>query len=134
MELLVQTEYQDVYRIKKGVRLIVNKFKKIIDENGNSDFISIYSKNNPYHNEGRDLRVLTADHYYAPKNKIYKSGQVIFDGSPVELVEDKNEWSYQIKTTGDSFSGKLEDIKLLLEEILGKVCEAHDLYNNENSN
>ena len=121
MEVLCQTEYQDVYRIKSGVLLVINKFR-IIERS----FISSYSKNRPYDKHSKDLRVLTDDYYYYPNNKTYKSGQVIYNHYPVELVDNKEEWSFQIKTTGDALSGTFEEITFLLNNILGKVCETND--------
>lgn len=73
MEVLCQTEYQDVYRIKSGVLLVVNKFRDMVDENGRKDFISAYSKNRPYHKHSKDLRVLTDDYYYSPTQRTYNA-------------------------------------------------------------
>ena len=126
MEVICQTEYQDVYRVKSGVLLVVNKFKIIVNENGSRDFISAYSKNRPYHKHSKDLRVLTADYYYSPTNKTYKAGQVVYGGYPVELVDNKEEWNFQIKTTGDALSGTFGEIALLLTNIFEKVCEANE--------
>ena len=126
MEVICQTEYQDVYRVKSGVLLVINKFKIIVNENGSRDFISTYSKNRPYHKHSKDLRVLTADYYYSPTNKTYKAGQVVYCGYPVELIDNKEEWTFQIKTTGDALSGTFIEITSLLMNIYGKVCEANE--------
>ncbi|MBR5604231.1 MAG: hypothetical protein IKW51_08480 [Bacteroidales bacterium] len=126
MELVCQTEYQDVYRVKNGVLLVINKFKDIVDKNGRRDFISSYSKNRPYHKHSKDLRVLTADYYYSPTHKTYKAGQVIYCGCHVELIDNKEEWVFQIKTTGDALSGTFNEIASLIMNIYGKVCEANE--------
>ena len=34
MEVVCQCDYQDIYRIKDGVLLIINKFKYIVDAEG----------------------------------------------------------------------------------------------------
>ena len=126
MEVLCQTEYQDVYRIKSGVLLVVNKFRDMVDENGRKDFISTYSKNRPYHKHSKDLRVLTDDYYYSPTQRTYKTGQVIYGCYPVELIDNKEEWTFQIKTTGDALSGTFGEITLLLTNIFQKVCETNE--------
>lgn len=126
MEVVCQTEYQDVYRVKSGVLLVVNKFKIVTDENGRRDFISAYSKNRPYHKHSKDLRILTADYYYSPTHRTYKAGQVVYNGYPVELIDNKEEWGFQIKTTGDALSGTFGEITLLLTNIFEKVCEANE--------
>ena len=126
MEVLCQTEYQDVYRVKSGVLLVINKFRIITDKDGRRDFISVYSKNRPYHSQCKDLRVLTEDYYYYPTKRTYKAGQVVYGGYPVEIIDNKKEWSFQIKTTGDALSGTFEDITLLLKNILEKVCETNE--------
>lgn len=126
MEVLCQTEYQDVYRVKSGVLLVINKFRIITDKDGRRDFISVYSKNRPYHAKCKDLRVLTEDYYYYPTKRTYKAGQVVYGGYPVELVDNKEEWGFQIKTTGDALSGTFKDITLLLKNILEKVCETNE--------
>ena len=41
MEILANTEYQDVYRIKDGVLLIINKFKPIKIEGIDHPYITI---------------------------------------------------------------------------------------------
>ena len=126
MEVVCQTEYQDVYRVKNGVLLVINKFKIISDENGGKDFISTYSKNRPYHKHSKDLRILTDDYYYYPTNRTYKAGQVVYGNYPVELIDNKEEWTFQIKTTGDALSGTFCEIASLIMNIYGKVCEANE--------
>lgn len=126
MEVVCQTEYQDVYHIKSGVLLVVNKFRTMLNENGEKDFISTYSKHRPYHAKSKDLRILTDDYYYTPTQRTYKAGQIIYGCYPVELVDNKEEWSFQVKTTGDALSGTFEEITLLLTNILEKVCETNE--------
>ena len=121
MEILCQTEYQDVYRVKNGVLLVINKFRIMARE-----FISAYSKNRPYHKHSKDLRVLTDDYYYSPTKRTYKAGQVVYGGYPVELVDNKEEWTFQIKTTGDALSGTFGEITLLLTNIFERVCETNE--------
>lgn len=126
MEVLFESEYQDVYRVKSGVLLVINKFKTMVNKDGRRDYISVYSKHRPYHKHSKDLRILTADHYHSPTRTTYKSGQVVYNGYPVELLDNKEEWTFQIKTTGDALSGTFNEIASLIMNIYGKVCEANE--------
>lgn len=120
MEIVCQSEYCDIYRIKDGVLLIVNKFKNT-RFNGQLHFIGMYSKNRPYFkNYKSGLRILTEDYYDSHYNETYKEGQVIYHGYPVELVNEE-EWEYQIKTTGESFSGDKDKILKLISEITQEI-------------
>ena len=117
MKIVCETDYQDIYRLKEGVLLVVNKFKYIANSDGKYDFISAYSKNKPYAKECQNqLRILTDDFYCRYSNTTYKEGQVLYRGYPVELVGE-NDWEYQIKTTGDAFSGDAQMIYRFIEEI-----------------
>ena len=124
MEVVCKSDYQDIYRIKDGVLFIVNKFKnKRFD--GKIHFIGMYSKNRPYFkNYKNGLRILTDDYHDSYYNETYKKGQVICHGYPVEIV-NKDEWEYQIKTTGESFSGNKDNLITLL----GSIENIIDQYN-----
>lgn len=50
------------------------------------------------------------------ENIIVPSGTILYYGRPVEIV-DKSEWNYQIKTTGEAFSGNLNNILKLINDI-----------------
>lgn len=44
-------------------------------------------------------------------------GTVLYYGRPVELAR-KDEWNYQIKTTGESLSGDFDEVTELLTSII----------------
>lgn len=127
MEVVCKSDYQDIYRVKDGVLLVINKFNCITDEEGNKNFIG-YSMRNKRYAKGcqSSLCVLRDDYNDTYRGKTYYAGQVIYEGYPVELV-DRHKWNYQIKTTGDALSGDLTEIIMLLYSILGRIVSEDDV-------
>lgn len=119
MEVVCKSDYQDIYRIKDGVLLIINKFR-FVTENGMQNYIGYSSVKNKRYVKGcqSSLCVLMEDYNY--RGYKYNAGQVIYDGYPVELT-DKSEWDFQIKTTGTALSGNIGDITMLLNTIIGRI-------------
>ena len=116
MQILCKSNYQDVYRIKDGVLLVVNKFDYVYDKDGFRRRVNTDRKNSKtYENNCKDLKVAT-DRIESYDNKVIKPGQVLYHGYPVELVP-KDKWEYQIKTTGDMFSGNANEIVEYIKEI-----------------
>lgn len=113
MEILCKSEYQNVYRVKDGVLFVVNKFKYIKNKKGYMYHLSnIDRKNSKTYKKGcKDLKILTKK--YKSNGVCFDVGQVIYQHYPVELT-DKNEWEFQIKTTGEYFSGNTEEMNLYL--------------------
>lgn len=122
METLAETEYQDLYRITDGVLLVVNKFKPI--DYGEDKYVSLYDPKVKSYNKGcqKQLKILKEDYYSKYEDVIVFQGTVLYYGRPVELA-CKEEWDYQIKTTGECFSGDIKKITELLNKILEKVKE-----------
>lgn len=116
MQVLAKTEYQDLYRITDGVLLVVNKFKPI--DYGENKWISLFNPNVKSYKKGcqKQLKILKENYYVRYESIIVPSGTVLYYGRPVELV-DKCEWNYQIKTTGESFSGNSNYILKLINDI-----------------
>ena len=119
MQILAETEYQDLYRVTDGVLLGVNKFKPI----DYSKYVSLYTaKTSKYHKGCQDgLKVLKNDYHHSYADVIIPKGTVIYHNVPVEPVTDKSEITYQIKTTGDLFSGNAERMQEMFEDILYRI-------------
>lgn len=116
MEVLANTEYQDVYRIVDGVLLIVNKFKRIIyDEDKYFKVFSSKAKLKSY-NKGcqKWLKVLKEDYYDTYSNITVPKGTVLYQNYPIEL---SNVYKYEVKTTGTSFSGNYAAVKNIINDI-----------------
>ena len=116
MQTLCKSDYQDVYRIKDGVILLINKFDYVRGDDGYRRSFFTTTKNTMTYASGcRDLK--KAIERIEGYNKTYAEiGQVLYHGYPVKLIPKKN-WNYQIKTTGDMFSGNANEILGHVEEI-----------------
>lgn len=119
MQALAETEYQDLYRITDGVLLVVNKFKPI--DYGEDKYVSLYDPKVKSYNKGcqKRLKILKEDYYKQYDDITVPKGTVLYYERPVELAR-KDEWNYQIKTTGESLSGDFNEVTELLNEILKK--------------
>lgn len=117
VEILAETEYQDLYRITDGVLLVVNKFKPI--DYGEDKYVSLYDPKVKSYNKGcqKRLKILKEDYYKQYDDITVPKGTVLYYGRPVELAR-KDEWNYQIKTTGESLSGDFDEVTELLTSII----------------
>lgn len=125
VEILAETEYQDLYRITDGVLLVVNKFKPI--DYGEDKYVSLYDPKVKSYNKGCQiqLKILKEDYYSKYEDVTVSQGTVLYYGRPVELA-DKSEWNYQVKTTGEALSGDYHEITELLKSILKKVNSSRE--------
>lgn len=116
MEVLANSEYQDVYRIVDGVLLIVNKFKRIIYDEDKYFSVSFSKAKLKSYNKGcqRWLKVLKEDYCDAYSNITVPKGTVLYQDYPIEL---SNVYKYEVKTTGTSFSGNYSTVKSIINDI-----------------
>ena len=124
MKIVAQTEYQDIYRITDGVLLIINKFEPLYIEG--VEYPRVYPVNRAgmrsYNkNCQQQLKVLKNEwhckgSWYTPAWSI-PAGTVLYGSIPVITVSDKNKWQYEIKTTGNMFSGNAIEILEMLRDI-----------------
>lgn len=128
METIVQTEYQDVYRLKAGVLLKVNKFKYIDYSDKNSQkFVTVdYSKAKCrlYDKNCKDLCILKEDYYDPFYCVTILNGTLIYGlpiGLPVEYCQNKSEWTYEVKTTGSAFKGTYLNIIQMINELMETI-------------
>lgn len=126
MEILAQTEYQDLYRISDGVLLVINKFTTI-EYPSQNPFIYIYLhdvKHKTYHKGCQNsLKELTEDYYNWCKNIIIPKGTIIYNNYPVKSTNDKSKWTYEVKTTGSCLGGSFNTVEDMLNTIL-KIMRA----------
>ena len=121
MQILAETEYQDLYRITDGVLLVVNKFVPIQYES--TRYFRVWKAKQSKYNKGCQscLKVLKEEYHDKYSSIIVPKGTVTYYDQPVISTKNKSEFDYQIKTTGDAFSGNFEKIKGLLNEIINKI-------------
>ena len=118
IEIVCQTEYQDIYRIRPSVLLVVDKFSAY-DEDGNciGSCNGYPIKTVPYHPK--------AEKYLRVKKGTSK---VIYCGSIVRKV-NPDKYNYKLKTSGDAFSGNIYEFNRLLlnvKEIM--KCYSKELF------
>lgn len=122
MEVLANTEYQDVYRIVDGVLLIVNKFlykdyskitKGIVRvTNTKKDNCKTYHKSCQSY-----LKELKKDYLDTYAAVIIPKGAILYHGYPVEPTTKPENYIYKIKTTGDAFSGDYSEVMDMINDI-----------------
>lgn len=121
METVVESEYQDIYRVTDGVLLIVNKFRRIDYSSQIERCVILYEGKYKSYNKNcqKQLKMLKEDcNMYGitiPK------GTVTYDLFPVEIVSDKADYKYEIKTTGNMFSGNNKSMLKMINEIISKI-------------
>lgn len=118
-ERIFKSEYQDVYRIKDGVLLLVNKY----EHNYNIYPWTIHQDSKPYLGS-KYLKILISNYEHEDYTcgKIWRvpKGMILADCRPVKLV-NKNKWKYEIKTTGNAFSGDKQEIIKYFNEIVSII-------------
>lgn len=129
MEILCKSDYQDLYRIKDGVLLVVNKFDYKKTDDGRAIYVCYRGRKTvKKYNDGcqDQLKVLKHEYECTYEQCVLEAGTVLYNGYAVELTSKEN-WDYQIKTTGDLFSGNQVDILELIDEVK-KLIEANKPY------
>lgn len=122
MEVLANTEYQDVYRIVDGVLLIVNKFlykdyskktKRIVRVN------DIRRGNCKTYHKGCQsyLKELKRDYLDSYATVTIPKGTILYRGYPVEPTTKPENYIYKIKITGDAFSGDYSEVMDMINNI-----------------
>lgn len=121
MKNVVNTEYQEVYRVTDGVLLVINKFTKMYpNEYVHSSRWGTKEKNSrrkTYHKDTKDLFIQQFDET-TWGGKIIPKDTILYYSEPVVATDNKYDWNYQIKTSGDSFSGGVNEIDNMLSDIL----------------
>lgn len=130
MEVLVNTECQDVYRIVDGVLLIVNKFlykdyskktKRIVEVNNTGrDNCRTYHKGCQSY-----LKELKRDYLDTYATVTIPKGTVLYHGYPIEPTNNPENYRYQIKTKGDAFGGDFTDMMAYLE-MIAEIMKEHN--------
>lgn len=121
MEVIANTEYQEVYRVTDGVLLVINKFTKMYpNEYVYSSYSGVKNKNGRRKTYGKNTKDLYIQQFdeVSWSGKEIPNGTVLYFSEPVIASNNKCDWNYQIKTSGDAFSGDKELIEKLLNDIL----------------
>ena len=92
MEIVAQTDYQDVYRITDGVLFIVNKFIPIDYSDETKEYIRVYRTKAKYKSYNKNcqtlLQVLKEDYVYKYCPVVVPKGTVTYMNIPVICTND----------------------------------------------
>lgn len=120
IEILAETDYQDLYRIADGVLLVINKFKRI--EYPSEPYFHVYTSDAKYksYNKGcqKWLKVLKEDYKSKYHDIVVPKGTVLYMNYPVESTDNKADWTYEIKTTASCLGGDFTTTENMLNTIL----------------
>lgn len=122
MEVVANTEYQDIYRIVDGVLLVVNKFIPIDYSNKTDRIVQAYwrnAKRRRYDGNCQDmLQVLKEDYKDDLSPVVIPKGTVIHGSTPVICTKDKNKWRCELRTSGKGFSGNCDEMFKMLDDVV----------------
>ena len=137
MEEIIKSEYEDVYRVTDGVTLHVKKYGKVRDEETGRyrcvkledlEKLKSYIKGKNYRNcclksASEDVYIdngfWSGDYTLVPKGSVFDNYFIVKPVSP-------NLYRYEIKTTGNSFSGNVIQINKMVKDIMEVVN--HEVY------
>ena len=127
MEVVVKTDYQDIYRITDGVLLVINKFVSIDYSDRTKEVVHVYrgiAKYKSYNKNCQNwLKVLKEDYKYEHCPVIVPKDTVTYMDIPVICTNNKEKWKYELKTTGSCFSGNYDKMLDLITEVYNIVIE-----------
>lgn len=132
MEQVFASDYEDVYRVKDGVMFYVKKYNRVRDKKtGRYRCIKLedrmklknYIKDKSYQNcclkiASEDVHIdngfWSGDYTLVPKGSVFDNNFIVKPVSP-------DLYRYEIKTTGDSFSGLALDMTEFIENISTQI-------------
>ena len=137
MEEIIKSEYEDVYRVTDGVTLHVKKYGKVRDEETGRyrcvkledlEKLKSYIKGKNYRNcrlksASEDVYIdngfWSGDYTLVPKGSVFDNYFIVKPVSP-------NLYRYEIKATGNSYSGNVIQINKMVKDIMEVVN--HEVY------
>ena len=131
MEIVAQTDYQDIYRITDGVLFVVNKFVSIDYSDQTKEYIRVYRSKAKYKSYNKNcqtwLKVLKEDYVYKYCPVVVQKGTVLYMGIPVICTNDQYKWNYELKTTGTAFSGTYDTMQEMLDNIINCMIKSRSM-------
>lgn len=108
----IQThDFVDKYRIKDGLILEVNKYKRLYN---------VYIHRNELGKVVRgckDLRVLKEDYYDSYRDVTVPAGTFMYQGGFIGKADSVSDYRYELKSSGGSIYGSSEDMFEILEAV-----------------
>lgn len=109
-----------MYRVTDGVLLVVNKFVPIDFSKQTDRVVRTWKPKVSSYHKGcqKELKILKEEYFDEYINITLPKGTVMYNGIPVVATDNKPDWKYEVKTTGNSLSGDFDIIERLLSSIL----------------
>jgi hypothetical protein len=110
MEQIQNHEIKDIWRIRDGLLVEVFKYKSIGHHS--------YTKKQEKRVMGcKGLTVLTSSYTDSYSKKTYSKGTLLYNSCPVEPLDDKSQFKFEIKSSGGSIFGSVNEIEKVLKDI-----------------
>lgn len=123
MKVICETDYQDIYQIQSGVRLVINKFKV---RRGTTIHWDSRGKKFKRYAKGCSPQLETCKEEF--QMYCYKDEKLITcpPGTPLyceQLIEkvDPQHWKYLIRSAGGEIDGNAEETIKTLKEIINLI-------------
>lgn len=120
-EKIQEHPVQDIWRIKDGLLLYVNKYQR--HSKYNVFYLSsLSSKNTKIIRGCKDLRELKEDYFDSYSKTTIKKGTLLFENIPIEILSDSQMFKYDIRSSGGSIQGNYKttiDTLNKIQKILG---------------
>ena len=120
-EKIQEHPVQDIWRIKDGLLLYVNKYQR--HSKYNVFYLSsLNSKNTKIIRGCKGLRELKEDYFDSYSKTTIKKGTLLFENIPIEILSDSQMFKYDIRSSGGSIQGNYKttiDTLNKIQKILG---------------
>lgn len=110
MEQIQSHEVKDIWRIREGLLVEIHKYKSL--------GYHIHSKKEEKRVKGcKGLTELTKEYTDSYYQKTFPKGTLFYHGSPVEPVTDPQQFKIEIKSSGGSIWGSINEVNVVLKDI-----------------
>lgn len=132
MEEIIKSEYEDVYRVTDGVTLHVKKYRRKTNTDGRYIYIVYddapklknYIKGSNYRHcrlkkASEDVRI--REGFGGASDYVEALAGAVFESDVLVEIVPPNNYKYEIKTSGDAFSGSALGMMELVEDITTQI-------------
>lgn len=124
VEKITEHEYMDVYRIRDGVLLKVKKYKQSDTRHIGWHNIKEYKASLEKLTGLKNLYKVISDIECKYGSWKLSAGDIIFENEHVIPTNNYMEYRYEVKTTGECFSGNWGEFGDIMMDI-AKICESY---------
>lgn len=111
MEQIQDHPIQDIWRVKPGLLVVINKYERI------GSWLSVSSKQTKVVRGCKGLRVLTEDFHNQYEKVSYLKGTYLFGTAPVKPISDYRKFKVEVKSSGGTIEGSLKEVQDVMSDI-----------------